>query len=195
VRVARSEISENGFLGELEQANPGHAGQRWSKSIAWREKAACGFSAAPPYQAPSPASGHGSPSSTSQGRFPRATGCSQANLDPHLAEHVLHVRSHMIRDYRPDLVLSEETSDAGVVPALGSGIVEASPADVELVPALDRVPAHVGDRHPLRATPTRIHEAVLRNREADDHSESLHRTARRMDTHADLGASMTEQAG
>lgn len=109
----------------------------------------------------------------SQCRFPGATGCSEANLDPHLAEHVLHVWAHVIGDYGLDRVVSEETSDAGVVPALGSGIVEGSPVDVELVPALDPVPAHLGDRHPLCATPTRIHEALLRNGEADDHPEPL----------------------
>jgi hypothetical protein len=79
----------------------------------------------------------------------------------------------MIRDNGLDHVLSEEAGDAGVVPALGSRIVQAVPTDLELVPALDPLRAHLDDRHALGATPTRIHGAILSNWEADDHPELL----------------------
>jgi hypothetical protein len=44
----------------------------------------------------------------------------------------------MIRDHGLAPVLSEEAGDAGVVPALGSRIVQAVPTDLELVPAEGR---------------------------------------------------------
>src|ERR1700693_1318094 len=102
--------------------------------------------------------------------------CSEVNFDAHLAEHVLHRRAHVISDDCLDLMLCQEAGDAGVVPPLGSGIVESTPADFELLPVIDRVGRYSRDRDTISAAPTRIHETFLCDRNADNHFERLHVT-------------------
>jgi hypothetical protein len=106
----------------------------------------------------------------------RAPSCSKMNFDPHLAKHVLHRRANVISDDRLDPVLCEEAGDAGVVPPFGSGIVEPTPADGELLPVIDRVGRYFRDRDTISVAPTWIHETFLCNRNTDNHSERLHVT-------------------
>ncbi len=89
--------------------------------------------------------------------------------DPHLAEHLLHTLADVVRDDRLDAVLLEELRHARVVLSLGPSVVEASPADVELLPALDPARPHVGDSDPVGASPARAEKAIRRDREAHDH--------------------------
>jgi hypothetical protein len=53
--------------------------------------------------------------------------------------------------------------------ALGPGIMQAPPSDVELLPAVDPVGTQVGHRHTVGTAPTRVNQAVCRNRYARDH--------------------------
>jgi hypothetical protein len=66
------------------------------------------------------------------------------------------------------LVLSQEPGDPSVVRALGPGVVEGAPADVELLPAIDSSRAHSRDRNPIRPTPTRVEQAIDSDRNTHD---------------------------
>ena len=67
-----------------------------------------------------------------------------------------------------DVVLAEEPCDAGVMRALGPGVVEAVPADVELLPVVDSVLADGRDGDPLCPTPTRAERTFDGDGNADD---------------------------
>jgi hypothetical protein len=89
------------------------------------------------------------------------------NFDSHFAKHVLHRRPHVTSDDDLDRVRFEETGNTCVVSSLGSGIVEMTPADVELFPGIDCVSRHFRDRDTIGAAPTRIHKTILGNRDAE----------------------------
>jgi hypothetical protein len=90
-------------------------------------------------------------------------------LDPHTREHVFHRRAHVVGDHDLHRVVLQEARHACVVFALGSGVVQATPSDVELLPAVDLIGTHVGYHHAVSPAPTRVYRAVDRNRYACDH--------------------------
>ena len=106
----------------------------------------------------------------SESRLPGGAASPQSNHQSHFAQHVLHGRTHVIRDHRFHFVLPEETGDAGVVSPLGSSIVEAVPADIDLLPAFDAVLGHSGDGHALCPSPAWINVAARSKRDANDHA-------------------------
>jgi hypothetical protein len=70
---------------------------------------------------------------------------------------------------RVDAVLGQETGDASVMAAFGVPVVQAVPADLELLPAGDRSADHCGDGNSIRSTPTTSHLPVDRHRDANHH--------------------------
>ena len=59
-------------------------------------------------------------------------------------------------DHDFDLVVAQETRNAGMVRALTAGVVEAVPADVELLPVLDSGFAYRRDHDPIRPPPAGV---------------------------------------
>jgi hypothetical protein len=103
------------------------------------------------------------------GGLPRVANGPEANLEPHLLERVHHRLTHVIRDDGLDMVVKEESSDTGVMGAFSSLVVEGAPPDVELLPVPDPTRGHVCNRHPIRATPARVDQAISGYGNANHH--------------------------
>src|SRR5581483_3387388 len=104
----------------------------------------------------------------------------EPHADAHPREHLRHPRTHVVRDDDLDAVLLEESRDARVMLPFRSRVVGRSPADVDLLPALDAPVLHRRDRDALRASPPRVDLAVARHRDADRHGSTLRRLDARM---------------
>ena len=76
----------------------------------------------------------------------------------------------MPRDDGLDVVLTEERRDARVMLTLRAGIVETSPADLELLPRRDTTVAHGRDRDAIRAAPAAADHVTWPERDTHDHA-------------------------
>jgi hypothetical protein len=90
--------------------------------------------------------------------IPRIARDADMSSDSHLTEHVPHAGAHVTRDHYFDVMVSKEACHTRVVRTLGSRVVEAVPADIELLPGLDPVGGHLRDRDSIGSPPTRVHE-------------------------------------
>jgi hypothetical protein len=75
----------------------------------------------------------------------------------------------VIHDDGLDMVVEKEASHTCVMRAFGSRIVEGAPPDVELLPVPDPTRGDLCDGHSIRATPTRVDQAVSGHGNADHH--------------------------
>ena len=78
-------------------------------------------------------------------------------------------------DHHLDGMIPQEAGDSGVMRSLGALVVEAIPANLDLVPADDLAALHFGHGHAIGTSPARGDLPIRSEVDADHHSKLLQR--------------------